>query len=279
MIKVLIALLILGTYSPSFANDHQTEQLDGPTPDFSTITIPEYGLAVPHTGLVDIALIYDEDISNGEKDSVANFLKEFVLTYSPQFIRAHEKYFSEKNANPAFISAFKAAKDWYVQILWKKPDAIRTIAQNEENQLLGFMLNYRAELVESRHETYQYYFDNSPRPENLADHEYIFNFVFDRAQLNYRPAMLELATAYLNGNKLSQSYAKSYFWYLNAQWEGADVESKLSELKAKLAPSQVLEINQMFKNDKYPNLVEENEKQNSTLDIERRRVPPYLDEK
>jgi hypothetical protein len=220
MYRAIIAIFIIGLCSPSFANDGQTEQLEKPTPDFSSTTESEYGLAVPHTGLADIALLYNEDIPNERKNSVANFLKAFVLTYSPQFIRAHEKYFSDINANSTFISDFKAAKDWYVQILWKRPEVVRTIAKNEKNKRLGFMLNYRVERVESRHKTYQHFFDNSPKPKNLADHEYIFSFVFDRAQLNYRPAMLELATAYFNGNKLPQSYTKSYFWYLNALWEG-----------------------------------------------------------
>jgi hypothetical protein len=59
----------------------------------------------------------------------------------------------------------------------------------------------------------------------------------------------------------------------------ANVEGALSKLKAKLIPSQILEMEETFKNGKYPNLVEKDEKKNSTLDIEQRRVPPYLEEK
>ncbi len=271
--------LIFGFSTFVFTAESKAQDTVNSAPDFSTITLSEYGLKVPHPGISAILPLYAKEIPNEKKVSISDFLKAFVLTYSSQYVRAHEKYFSDNNSNHAFMSDLRAAKDWYVQILWQPPEEIRKISESEASYRLGFMLAYRAEKIESRHDTYDYYFENSPKPESLADHEYILNYVFDRAQLNYRPAMLELAKAYLDGSKLPQSYSKSYFWYLNAKWEGASVTNHIENLKFKLKPSQISAMEKLFSNGLYPNLVEENEKRNPTLDINRRRVPPYLDKK
>ena len=271
--------LIVGFATFSCITVSKAQNTINPAPDFSTITLSEYGLTVPHPGISEIPPLYAKSLTSEAKASVLNFLKAFVLTYSPQYVRAHEKYFSENNTNAVFISDLRAVKDWYVQILWQPPEEIRKASESEASYRLGFMLAYCAEKMESRHETYDYYFENSPKPESLADHEYILNYVFDRAQLNYRPAILELAKAYLDGRKLPQSYSKSYFWYLNAEWEGANVSNHIENLKSKLKPSQISEMERLFRNGLYPNLVEEGEKRNPTLDINERRVPPYLDEK
>ncbi|WP_417795927.1 hypothetical protein, partial [Terasakiella pusilla] len=168
--------LTVGLFSLAFMGDSKAQNIVNSAPDFSTITLSEYGLKVPHPGIAAILPLYAKEIPNEQKVSVTNFLKAFVLTYSPQYVRAHEKYFSVNNSNLVFMSALRAAKDWYVQILWSNPEQIKTIAENEKSRRLGFMLNYRAEAMESKHETYQHYFENSPNPESLADHEYILNY-------------------------------------------------------------------------------------------------------
>ena len=61
--------------------------------------------------------------------------------------------------------------------------------------------------------------------------------------------------------------------------EGANVSNHIENLKSKLKPSQISDMERLFRNGLYPNLVEEGEKRNPTLDINERRVPPYLDEK
>ncbi|WP_417794346.1 hypothetical protein [Terasakiella pusilla] len=274
----LFVFLIVGLFNLAFLADSKAQTTVNAAPDFSTITLSEYGLKVPHPGISAILPLYAEEIPSEQKISISNFLKAFVLTYSAQYIRAHEKYLSDNNSSPLFMSDLKVAKDWCVQILWQPPEEIRKISESEASYRLAFMLAHRAEKMESRHDTYDYYFENSPKPENLADHEYILNYVFDRAQLNYRPAMLELAKAYLEGKKLPQSYSKSYFWYLNAEWEGANVTNHIENLKSKLKPSQISAMEKLFSKGLYPNLIEENEKRNPMLDINERRTPPYLDE-